>query len=81
MYYIYELQNRGDGMTNIIDTVARQSLQSGASYYYNRCSTASANENMISCAIWMTDNEGNRVLPVHEDGILINGAHVEPVDE
>lgn len=76
-YHIYELQNRPDGITNVLDTVSRSSFASGASYYYGRCSTASANESFVSSAIFMMDDYGNRVLPVHEDCILIPGAYVE----
>jgi len=80
-YYIHEYQNRPDGKTNLIDTVSRASLSTAAAYYYGRCSTASANENLVSCAIFMTDNNGNRILPVHEDGILIQCAYTEPEEE
>lgn len=76
MFYIYETQNRPDGVTNLIDPVARQTFASGASYYYSRCSTASANTNFVSVAVYMMDNEGNRILPRHEDDILIPGAYV-----
>lgn len=79
-YYIHEYQNRPDGKTNLIDTVSRASLSTAAAYYYGRCSTASANENMLSCAIFMTDNEGRRILPRYEDEILIEGAYT-PAEE
>lgn len=76
-YYIYETQNRPDGVTNLVDPVSRQSLASGASYYYSRCSKASANESFVSVAVYMMDNFGNRILPKHADDILITGAYTE----
>ena len=37
-YYIYEIQNRADGIDNVLQVVQRQSLATGLSYFYDRCS-------------------------------------------
>lgn len=41
-YFIFEVQNRDDGIDNILDVVSRQSLATGLSYFYDRCSKMSA---------------------------------------
>lgn len=42
MYYIFEIQNRADGVNNVLDVVGRQTLASGLSYFYDRCGKMSA---------------------------------------
>ena len=42
MYYIFEIQNRSDGVNNVLDVVGRQSLASGLAYFYDRCGKMSA---------------------------------------
>ena len=57
-YYIFEVQNRADGVNNLLDVVSRQSLASGLSYFYDRCGKMSATTLFPTVSILLIDSEG-----------------------
>ena len=58
-YLIIEVQNRDDGINNIQEIVARNSLASGLAYFYDRCSKMSATTLYPSVNIELKDTDGN----------------------
>lgn len=59
-YYIVELQNRADGLTNSTIT-QRSSLANALSYYYERKSKLIPNTAFVSAVLVLIDNEGNTI--------------------
>ena len=58
-YLIIEVQNRADGINNVLDIVARNSLASGLSYYYDRCSKMAATTLYPTVTLVLMDTDGN----------------------
>lgn len=58
-YLIIEVQNRADGVNNVLDIVARNSLATGLSYYYDRCSKMAATTLYPTVNIELKDTDGN----------------------
>ena len=57
-YLIIEVQNRADGINNVLDIVARNSLASGLSYYYDRCSKMAATTLYPTVTLVLMDTDG-----------------------
>ena len=72
-YFIIELQNRADGVTNVQSIVTRQTLASGLSYYYDRCSKMAGTELYPTVTLMLIDNTGK----IYENKYLTT-AYVEP---
>ena len=72
-FFIIELQNRADGVTNVQNIVTRQTLATGLSYYYDRCSKMAATELYPTVTLMLIDNTGK----VYENKYL-STAYVEP---
>lgn len=62
-YHIIEIQNRADGINNVQDIVSRNSLATGLSYYYDRCSKMAATELYPTVTLILIDSNGT----VHEN--------------
>ena len=72
-YFIIELQNRADGVTNVQSIVTRQTLASGLSYSYDRCSKMAGTELYPTVTLMLIDNTGK----IYENKYLTT-AYVEP---
>ena len=57
-YLTIEVQNRADGINNVQEIVARNSLASGLSYYYDRCSKMAATTLYPTVTIVLMDTDG-----------------------
>ena len=57
-YHIIEIQNRADGVNNVLDIVSRQTLATGLSYFYDRCSKMSATTLYPTVTIMLIDQNG-----------------------
>ena len=57
-YYIVEIQNRADGIDNVLQVVQRQSLATGLSYFYDRCSKMAGTTLYPSVTILLMDSNG-----------------------
>lgn len=57
-YLIIEIQNRADGINNVLDIVARNTLATGLSYYYDRCSKMVATELYPTVTLVLMDTNG-----------------------
>ena len=57
-YLIIEVQNRADGVNNVQPIVSRNSLASGLSYFYDRCSKMSATTLYPTVTLMLIDSEG-----------------------
>lgn len=64
-YYIIEIQNRADGVDNVQTIVARQSLATGLSYYYDRCSKMAGTTLYPSVTIVLMDSDGTIIKNEH----------------
>lgn len=64
-YYIFEVQNRADGIDNILTPVQRQSLATGLSYFYDRCSKMAATELYPTVTIVLMDSNGTIIKDEH----------------
>ena len=64
-YLIIEVQNRADGINNVLDIVARNSLASGLSYYYDRCSKMAATTLFVSVTLILVDSDGQIIENKH----------------
>lgn len=58
-YLIIEVQNRADGVNNVLDIVSRNSLATGLSYYYDRCSKMAATTLYPTVTLVLMDTDGN----------------------
>lgn len=74
-YFIIEIQNRVDGINNVQPIVARNSLATGLSYFYQRCSTMVANTDFPTVTVMIIDQDGTVVKNEH-----FATAYVEPVE-
>jgi hypothetical protein len=57
-YYTIEIQNRADGIDNVQPIVARQSLATGLSYFYDRCSKMAGTTLYPTVTLMLIDSEG-----------------------
>ena len=57
-YHIVEIQNRADGVNNVLETVSRNRLATGLSYYYDRCSKMSATTLYPTVTLILIDSNG-----------------------
>lgn len=57
-YLIIEVQNRADGINNVLDIVARNSPSSGLSYFYDRCSKMAATTLYPTVTLVLMDTDG-----------------------
>lgn len=58
-YFIIEIQNRADGVDNVQAIVTRQTLATGLSYYYDRCSKMAATELYPTVTLMLIDSDGH----------------------
>ncbi|MBQ4447438.1 MAG: hypothetical protein II897_04005 [Clostridia bacterium] len=64
-YYIIEIQNRADGIDNVQPIVARQSLATGLSYFYDRCSKMAGTTLYPTVTLMLIDSDGNVIKNEH----------------
>ena len=57
-YLIIEVQNRDDGINNVQEIVARNTLANGLSYFYDRCSKMSATTLYPTVTLVLMDTNG-----------------------
>ena len=57
-YFIIEIQNRADGVDNVQEIVSRQTMASGLSYFYDRCSKMSATTLYPTVSVLLINSEG-----------------------
>lgn len=74
-YFIIEIQNRADGVDNVQDIVSRQTLATGLSYFYDRCSKMAATELYSTVTIMLIDSEGHVIENKH-----LTTAYVAPTE-
>ena len=75
-YFIIEIQNRADGIDNVQEIVSRQTLATGLSYFYDRCSKMSATTLYPTVTVMLIDSEGTVIKNER-----IKTAWVEPTEE
>ena len=75
-YLIIEVQNRADGVNNVQEIVSRNSLATGLSYYYDRCSKMAATELYPTVTLMLIDSDGHVIENKH-----LTTAWVEPTEE
>lgn len=64
-YYIIEVQNRADGIDNVQPIVPRQSLATGLSYFYDRCSKMAGTTLYPTVTLMLIDSEGKVIENKH----------------
>ena len=64
-YYIIEIQNRADGIDNVQPIVARQSLATGLSYFYDRCSKMAGTTLYPTVTLMLIDRNGTVIENKH----------------
>lgn len=74
-YFIIEIQNRADGIDNVQEIVSRQTLATGLSYFYDRCSKMAATTLYPSVTLMLIDSEGTILENKH-----LTTAYVPPVE-
>lgn len=74
-YHIIEIQNRADGINNVQNIESRNSLATGLSYYYQRCSTMAATTLYPTVTLMLIDSEGHIVENKH-----LTTAYVAPTE-
>ena len=57
-YLIIEVQNRADGIDNVQPIESRNSLATGLSYYYDRCSKMAATTLYPTVTLVLMDTDG-----------------------
>ena len=57
-YHIIEIQNRADGINNVQAIESRNSLATGLSYYYDRCSKMAATTLYPTVTLMLMDSNG-----------------------
>ena len=72
-YHIIEIQNRADGINNVQNIESRNSLASGLSYFYDRCSKMAATTLYPTVTLMLIDSNGTVIENKH-----ITTAWVEP---
>ena len=75
-YFIIEIQNRADGVDNVQEIVSRQTMASGLSYFYDRCSKMAATTLYPTVTVMLIDSEGTIIKNER-----IKTAWVEPEGE
>ena len=75
-YFIIEIQNRADGIDNVLDIVSRQTLATGLSYFYDRCSKMAATTLYPTVTLMLIDSNGTIIENKH-----LTTAWVEPEGE
>lgn len=75
-YHIIEIQNRADGIDNVQEIVSRQTLATGLSYYYDRCSKMAATTLYPTVTLMLIDSNGTIIENKH-----LTTAYVPPVEE
>ena len=75
-YFIIEIQNRADGIDNVQQIVSRQTLATGLSYYYDRCSKMAATELYPTVTLILIDSNG----VVYENKHLTTAYQPEPAE-
>ena len=75
-YFIIEIQNRADGVDNVLDIVSRQTLATGLSYFYDRCSKMSATTFYPTVTLILIDSDGHVIENKH-----LTTAYVPPTNE
>ena len=74
-YFIIEIQNRADGVDNVQQIVSRQSLATGLSYFYDRCSKMAATTLYPTVTIMLIDSDGHVLKNEH-----MTTAYVAPTE-
>lgn len=64
-YFIIEIQNRADGVNNVQNIVGRNSLATGLSYFYDRCSKMAATTLYPTVTLMLIDSEGHVIENKH----------------
>ena len=64
-YHIVEIQNRADGINNVQAIESRNSLATGLSYYYDRCSKMAATTLFVSVTLILIDSDGQIIENKH----------------
>lgn len=75
-YHIIEIQNRADGINNVQNIESRNSLATGLSYYYDRCSKMAATTLYPTVTLMLIDSDGHVYENKH-----ITTSYVEPEGE
>ena len=75
-YYVIEIQIRADGNNNVQDIVGRNSLATGLSYFYDRCSKMAATTLYPTVTLMLIDQDGTIIEIKH-----LTTAYVPPVEE
>ena len=75
-YHIIEIQNRADGINNVQNIESRNSLATGLSYYYDRCSKMAATELYPTVTLILIDSNG----VVYENKHLTTAYQPEPAE-
>lgn len=57
-YHVIEIQRRPDGINNVLEIVSRNTLATGLSYYYDRCSKMAATTLYVSVTLILIDSDG-----------------------
>lgn len=57
-YHTIEIQHRADGINNVQEIVSRNSLATGLSYYYDRCSKMAATTLYPTVTLILIDSNG-----------------------
>jgi len=58
-YFIIEIQNRADGINNVQPVETRNSLATGLSFFYQRCSTMAATTLYPTVTLMLIDSDGH----------------------
>lgn len=74
-YHIIEIQNRADGINNVQPIETRNSLATGLSFFYQRCSTMAATTLYPTVTLMLIDSEGTVIKNEH-----LTTAYVAPTE-
>ena len=64
-YFIIEIQNRDDGVDNVQKIESRQTLATGLSYFYDRCSKMAATTLYPTVTLMLIDSDGTVIENKH----------------
>ena len=64
-YFTIEIQNRADGVDNVQEIVSRQTLASGLSYFYSRCSAMAGTTLYPTVTLMLIDSNGTIIESKH----------------
>ena len=64
-YHIIEIQNRADGINNVQPIETRNSLATGLSFFYQRCSTMAATTLYPTVTLMLIDSDGTVIKNEH----------------